>query len=1265
MLYVGVLCIRPGVFFILLYMLDLTNVKVISFNVNGLRGVAKRRGVFNLLKYHKANIILLQETHSAQEDERVWSNEWGSRIYFAHGTRYSSGVAIMFSKNFPVIIDTIKLDGDGRFMVAELSVCDYRFIIGNVYGPNEDRPEFFVNFFKVLESRHNDSLMLGGDFNTSINEDKDLYNNKGVNHVRKRVIICEYLDAKNMLDIWRIRHPETRHFTWRKPDAKNLVMSRLDYFFLSQDLAMRTNSVEIKTRYSSDHCRLLLNINLAELHRGKGYWKFNNLHLSDPVFVEVMNKVILTSLWRVKNVQEAPLDIQWEQLKQEIIQTAKDFAIAKSKARNQLIEKLEQRILFFDKKLLETSNEDEKCTILGKIKKTEQFLLDEHEERVRAARFRSKAQYYMYGEKCSKYFFNLERSRGNSKIISQLIREDGSVIKEQSKILQEERIFYQKLYGPTVTKEWNYMNKDGPSLSAAERDSFEQPISDGEVANSLMGMANNKTPGDDGLTVEFYKMFWIHLKNLLPNVIRYLIDNQSLHKTARSGIISLLAKKDRDLMYLKNWRPLTLLNVDYKIISRIISLRLKSKIKDLVSEDQTGFIEGRDISESLRTILDVIQIAKQKSLSMVLVSMDWEKCFDKISFSAIDHALHYFNFGPKFRSMVQTLLRNTHSRVMNNGHLSLPLSIQSGAKQGANASPLLFILVAEVLSIQIRANKNIKGIKLGDTERKIAQFADDMNLFLQFEEQTIMELEDTLNVFEGVTNFKVNYDKTSVYRIGSLARSDAIMYTKRPFLWTNGPIRILGITIDYLERDIQTQNLAYLMDKVKATCSLWCNRGLTLNGKVLVVNFLCASLFVYRLQVLRTLDTKYVVQFNDIVKHFLWDGRRPKLSFAKLCNHKEFGGLKLINLESKDKALKCQWVAKIKNSPNIAKLAEQFLPSIAHDIWLCNISLKDIKKHVSDSFWRDVLCQWATVYKVEIDNPTKIAAQVLWYNSSIRIQNECIFYQKAHQAGITFLYNIWNKIQNSFLDYPLLLEIYGNNVMTFLEYYGLISAIPADWVIQLKNTRNVIESFQLPFETYVGRMTAFTYEKLTSSKNLLLKLRNKWSQKLQVDLDYDMFLLCFNDINRLSPSVKIRNFQFRFMHRIIFTADILYKWGVVHSPVCAFCGMEQETIEHLFYFCPITTVFCRSLISWYGECALVGVDLDIETFFFCNHENFVLNVLFMLAKQYIFSCKCLDNTPNIELFKGKVMETISIDKYWALKNKEWSRFVKRWKNFIV
>lgn len=246
-------------------------------------------------------MVLLQETHSTAEDELIWSNEWGRKIVFNHGTSSSKGVALLLDKNNPIKIETVRCDEEGRYMILDLNLEGFKFILVNVYAPNEDNPLFFSRLFENVESRQNDSMILAGDFNTSMDPHLDLFSNKGTNHVKKREVISQFLSDKDLTDIWRVKHPDSKTFSWRKPDSNELVMSRLDHFFVSQDFVARTNLTEIKPKYKSDHSRIVLNLDFSEHKRGKGFWKINNKHLLDKEFVTIVNTTILKYLYNVKS----------------------------------------------------------------------------------------------------------------------------------------------------------------------------------------------------------------------------------------------------------------------------------------------------------------------------------------------------------------------------------------------------------------------------------------------------------------------------------------------------------------------------------------------------------------------------------------------------------------------------------------------------------------------------------------------------------------------------------------------------------------------------------------------------------------------------------------------------------------------------------------------------------------------------------------------------------------------------------------------------
>ena len=143
-------------------------------------------------------------------------------------------------------------------------------------------------------------------------------------------------------------------------------------------------------------------------------------------------------------------------------------------------------------------------------------------------------------------------------------------------------------------------------------------------------MANGKSPGTDGLTPDFYKMFWGKLKHILYEVFVESIEQGELPLTTRYGILSLLEKAGKNGLNLKNWRPLTLLNTDNKIYSKMIANRMQEVMSNLINSDQTGFMKGRQMAENIMRIMQVIQYCQTHAQNAFLVSFDFEKAFDTI-----------------------------------------------------------------------------------------------------------------------------------------------------------------------------------------------------------------------------------------------------------------------------------------------------------------------------------------------------------------------------------------------------------------------------------------------------------------------------------------------------------------------------------------------------------------------------------------------------------------------------------------------------------
>lgn len=169
--------------------------------------------------------------------------------------------------------------------------------------------------------------------------------------------------------------------------------------------------------------------------------------------------------------------------------------------------------------------------------------------------------------------------------------------------------------------------------------------------------------------------------------------------TQRRGIIKLIPKKDAEPYLIKNWRPISLLNCDFKIAAKAIANRFKHVFPNLIDNDQTGFLKGRFIGENIRLVDGVIKYAAAKNIPGLLLFLDFEKVFDTVEWSFIQKTLKYFNFGPSTMNWIRLFYHNTESCIQNNGWSSAFFKLGRGVRQGCPLSPYLFILCSEILAI--------------------------------------------------------------------------------------------------------------------------------------------------------------------------------------------------------------------------------------------------------------------------------------------------------------------------------------------------------------------------------------------------------------------------------------------------------------------------------------------------------------------------------------------------------------------------------------
>ena len=195
----------------------------------------------------------------------------------------------------------------------------------------------------------------------------------------------------------------------------------------------------------------------------------------------------------------------------------------------------------------------------------------------------------------------------------------------------------------------------------------------------------------------------------------------------------------------------------------------------------------------------------------------------------------------------------------------------------------------------LRKNEYIEGINVNGVRALLSQFADDMDLFIKFKQESWEAVVSTLSDYEAISGMKVNYDKTSVYCLGSIRFTNAKFYSSRKIQWTNDSVNLLGVLLSYKD-DFISLNFDDILCKARQVLKPWYLRSLTILGKIQVLNSLIASLFVYRMTALPPLTQVMLDAIEKIFTDFIWEGKRAKIPLRILQGNKTDGGMRLTNI---------------------------------------------------------------------------------------------------------------------------------------------------------------------------------------------------------------------------------------------------------------------------------------------------------------------------------------------------------------------------------
>jgi hypothetical protein len=332
-----------------------------------------------------------------------------------------------------------------------------------------------------------------------------------------------------------------------------------------------------------------------------------------------------------------------------------------------------------------------------------------------------------------------------------------------NEIISHCRSFYSDLLNsqPTDKTQWSALSDTLSVLSREDAESCEGPYTYSECWRAICQMANDKSPGSDGLPAEFYKAFFPEFGHIFVSIA----NSQYQHELAlsqRLGIINLLPKKNGDLHFLANWRPISLLNVDYKILSKSLVNRLKLVAAKIIGPSQSAAVPNRSIFDALHLLRNVFYYCKERNIPCLALSLDQAKAFDRVEHDYLFYIMEKMGIGTDFISKVKQLYNNIFSQVLVNGFLTTAFSVTRSVRQGCSLSPLLFVIAIEPLLNLIRQSLIFKGIPIPGRvgEERVVCYADDTTALVQ-NEASVKEVLALFDKYSRASGAQLNISKST------------------------------------------------------------------------------------------------------------------------------------------------------------------------------------------------------------------------------------------------------------------------------------------------------------------------------------------------------------------------------------------------------------------------------------------------------------------------------------------------------------------------
>jgi hypothetical protein len=534
-------------------------------------------------------------------------------------------------------------------------------------------------------------------------------------------------------------------------------------------------------------------------------------------------------------------------------------------------------------------------------------------------RQRGRVKWALQGDANTAYFHAVANGRRRKCTISS-INLGNEITNDPSKIQTAIYDFYRDLLGSEGNRTCSLSPRTWPTTSQVSLEDNNQlmiTFTETELDFIVREMKSDTAPGPDGFPVLFFKRFWPNVKLGVLHILNDFMLGRIDISCLNFAILTLIPKvPGADLV--SQFRPIALINVIFKIVSKAFAYRLDPIAHKIISLNQTAFIKGRNLLEGPLALIEIVHELRSKRLGGILLKLDFEKAYDRVNWEFLAEVLRCKGFEEAYIHRILQLVSGGQTAIAINGVIGPYFRNKRGVRQGDPLSPLLFNFIGEALSGILSAAGaagHIQGVVPHLITGGIShlQYADDTLILIQNSEENIANLKFLLMCFEDMSGLKINYHKSEVIVMGQPMEEQQRVANKLNCKRGSFPFMYLGLPIS--DRKLRLEQWLFLVRKLAGRIEPWLSKLLTSGGRLILSNACLDSIPIFAMGLFLLHDGIHA-RFDSHRSKFFWEGAGNKrkyhmVNWPSVCRPKSSGGLGLLNSKKMNIALLSKWIWKL------------------------------------------------------------------------------------------------------------------------------------------------------------------------------------------------------------------------------------------------------------------------------------------------------------------------------------------------------------------